>query len=144
MLEAEKIAIDGLKEILKITINGLNEEKPSAARSDIITSVLTNKATLLSEIEYRQQQQQQQQRQQPQQHQSRQQQQYQPRQQQQQQQQRQQQPNLVQCLYCFKAHWIANCPEIPSKYQGYCIKCWRSTKHQVRECPNNKRAAPWK
>ncbi|CAB4381938.1 unnamed protein product [Rhizophagus irregularis] len=75
MLEAEKIAIDGLKEILKITINGLNEEKPSAARSDIITSVLTNKATLLSEIEYRQQQQQQQQclqqqqqRQQPQQH----------------------------------------------------------------------------
>ncbi|CAB5352757.1 unnamed protein product [Rhizophagus irregularis] len=50
MLEAEKIAIDGLKEILKITINGLNEEKPSAARSDIITSVLTNKATLLSEI----------------------------------------------------------------------------------------------
>jgi negative regulator of genetic competence, sporulation and motility len=114
--------------------------------------------------------QQQQQRQQQQQHQLRQQQQYQPRQQQQQQQQqRQQQPNLgnriyysntklsylityknfifkfkVQCLYCFKAHWIVNCPEIPKKYQGYCIKCWRSTKHQARECPNNKRAAPWK
>lgn len=29
ILEAEKIAIGGLKEILQITINGLNEEKPS-------------------------------------------------------------------------------------------------------------------
>jgi hypothetical protein len=29
ILEAEKIAIDGLKDILQITINGLNEGKPS-------------------------------------------------------------------------------------------------------------------
>ncbi|PKC57108.1 hypothetical protein RhiirA1_473003 [Rhizophagus irregularis] len=75
-------------------------------------------------LKYRQQQQQQQQCLQQQQ-QRQQQQKHQPRQQQQQQQQqRQQQPNL--------AHWIVNCPEIPPKYQGYCIKCWRSTKHQAR------------
>ncbi|GES83536.1 hypothetical protein RCL_jg19810.t1 [Rhizophagus clarus] len=28
----------------------------------------------------------------------------------------------VKCLYCKEQHWIFDCPYIPKKYKGYCIR----------------------
>lgn len=47
------------------------------------------------------------------------------------------------CLYCYGPHWLVNCHQIPPKYRGSCIKCWKSTRHQAKDCKSNRQKEPW-
>ena len=38
------------------------------------------------------------------------------------------------CYFCnAPGHWIQKCPEIPFKFQDYCIRCWKRD-HSSKEC----------
>ena len=50
----------------------------------------------------------------------------------------------MQCIYCHGNHWVANCTKIPEQYLGRCVGCWKTSKHQVKNCPNDRVREPWK
>jgi hypothetical protein len=39
------------------------------------------------------------------------------------------------CSFCkIQGHWIENCDKIPTRYQSYCFKCWKTSDHKAKEC----------
>ncbi|PKB93841.1 hypothetical protein RhiirA5_440177 [Rhizophagus irregularis] len=130
LLEAQKIASqvykDGIKEIYKLTVDAL--KKNDSYETDKYISSLSHISNIITTAAK-----------------------HQPYQQPQQLQQQPLQPlhqssdsSKIFCLYCYGPHWLVNCHQIPPKYRGSCIKCWKSTRHQAKDCKSNRQKEPWR